>query len=96
MEITIVGTLKAKPDCIQQVVELMDTHITASREEQACLQFEMFQSHKDPTHFNVFERWTDKAGLDLHFKTPHTQATMAGFKELLAVPGDIQFLTKII
>lgn len=43
----------------------------ASREEQGCLEYSVFASPDDRTHFSVFERYIDAAAHQAHMKSCH-------------------------
>lgn len=45
--------------------------VQETRKEAGCLQYDLHIATDDPASFAFYERWTDKAALDAHIKTPH-------------------------
>jgi quinol monooxygenase YgiN len=53
--------------------------ISATREEDGCLEYAFAQDLADSNLFRIVERWRDEAALAAHFQTPH----MASFQQAL-------------
>ena len=49
----------------------------ATRAEEGCLAYDLFESGSAPGTFVTVERWTDTAALDAHMATPHVAAAFA-------------------
>ena len=71
MEIVMNNALKVKPEYVTAYKEALELCRIGSLQEEACLDYELFQSCTDSTEFLLFERWTDKAGHVAHLKTAH-------------------------
>lgn len=57
--------------------EILPGFVQASREDEGCLSFAVFESSTEPNHFIVLEEWYDRASLDAHEASNHVQV----FKE---------------
>ena len=71
MEIVMNNALKVKPEYVSAYKESLERCRAGSLQEEACLDYELFQSCIDSTEFLLFERWTDKAGHVAHLQTAH-------------------------
>lgn len=60
--------------------EALEAMITASREEEGCIEYAYSQDILDPSILRIVEKWVDDAALAYHFQTPH----MAAFQKALA------------
>ena len=90
MEIVMNNALKVKPEYVTAYKEALEICRIGSLQEEACLDYELFQSCTDSTEFLLFERWTDKAGHVAHLKTAHylkKTEDMAPFAENTYKPG---------
>jgi quinol monooxygenase YgiN len=64
--------------------------IKGTRTEKGALAYNLDRDIKDPTHFQVYERWKSLADLDEHLKTKHITALLAELKELLSAPPEVK------
>lgn len=59
------------PGNLAEVVEGLNTLAAASREEEGCDGYEIFQSTIEPTRLIIVETWAGDAALEAHQKTTH-------------------------
>lgn len=52
-------------------IELCKQHVTASREDEGNIAFDLMESATDSTKFLIFETWADQASLDKHSASQH-------------------------
>jgi quinol monooxygenase YgiN len=55
----------------------------ASRQEAGCVDFEVFESVREPRTFAIHSEWADEAAFDLHAELPHTVRFLRAAEELL-------------
>lgn len=72
--IYLVATLKIDPGTLGEIIEHVTPCIAETRREPGCLSYDLHQSVSDPSTLVFVERWSDRAALDAHFKTPHLEA----------------------
>ena len=60
-----------KPDCLEQVLPLYRELVAKTRQEAACIAYELFIDQQEPGHFIFIESWPDRAALDAHCATEH-------------------------
>ncbi|SEC05439.1 Quinol monooxygenase YgiN [Nocardioides exalbidus] len=83
-ELQVVATIPAKPEAADQVREALLTLAAATREEEGCLAYDLFESGSAPGTFVTVERWTDSAALDAHMATPHVAAAFGAAEGALS------------
>jgi quinol monooxygenase YgiN len=63
--------IKIKPEFVSAYKVAFEKCQTGSLQEEACLEYALFQSYTDSTEFHLFERWTNKPGHNAHMETQH-------------------------
>jgi quinol monooxygenase YgiN len=90
-----VARLKAKPDKVDELQELLRGLVGPTRKEEGCLSYELMQNRADPTDFTFVEEWASDAALDAHFATEHIQNALSKVPDLCAEEPDIRTYTVI-
>ncbi|MBB2200506.1 putative quinol monooxygenase [Gluconacetobacter tumulisoli] len=91
-EITVVATIKARPGKEEEVKALVCACAEASRQEATTLSYLPHQDLDDPAAFVFVERYTSRAALAEHEKTPHFLTMADAFKTLLDGPIQVHIL----
>jgi len=84
MQVTKKVVFIAKDDCVQELKDLLITMIAASREEEGCSLYNIYQLTEKPTEFTVVETWETQAHLDAHGKSNHYNHYKANFEQYTA------------
>jgi quinol monooxygenase YgiN len=71
MSLYLTAIIKAKPGQAERMKSLLLELTTASREEEACLQYDLHQSTTAAELFIFHEEWADREGFDLHNSQAH-------------------------
>ena len=82
-DLQVVATIPASPEAADQVRTALQTLAVATREEEGCLSYDLFESASTPGTFVTVERWTGSAALDAHMATPHVAAAFAAAGDAL-------------
>ena len=61
----------AKRDCIEELKALLKTTIQASKEEEGCLLYDVYQTKTNIVEFIVMQSRKDEDALRSHYKTAH-------------------------
>ena len=80
----VIARVKAKPDQVTQMREILTALVDATRREPGCLSYELLQNQADATEFVFVERWASAAAEQAHFVTPHLLTTLQQLTGLLA------------
>ncbi len=71
MSYVILAELRARPQRVAELAELLDRHAAASRAEATCGAFEIHQDRQDPALFVLYEAYDDEDGYQAHRRTEH-------------------------
>ena len=69
--------------------------VPAVRQERGCIAYQAHVSDKSPGMIVMYEIWADQQAHDEHAAGPHLTELAARFDELLAMPLEIEVLTRI-
>ena len=68
--IIVTGSVRARPDAIDEAVRLSLEHVHRSRTESGCLLHSVHRDVEDPLRLVFLEHWEDRDALDRHFAVP--------------------------
>jgi len=88
--IRVVANITARPERVEELLEVLQALIGATRKEKGCVSYELLRHKTDPCDFVFVEEWENEAALDAHFATPHLQEALVQTKPLLAAAPDIR------
>jgi quinol monooxygenase YgiN len=77
--IIVTGTVKVRPDRMDEALRVSLQHVHRSRREPGCLEHSVHRDVEDAQTLFFFEQWRDDAALSAHF----------------AVPGSLEFVNAI-
>jgi quinol monooxygenase YgiN len=83
----VVATLPLDPSRSAEVSAALSTLAAASREEEGCYAYDVFESTTAPGTFVTVEAWRSQEDLDAHMSTPHIGTAFEVLGPALA--GDI-------
>ncbi len=72
-----VATIPANPGSVDAIRTVLQTLVTATRAEEGCLAYDLFESAAAPGTFVAVERWRSQDDLDAHLRSPHVAAAFA-------------------
>lgn len=84
--IIVTGSVRARPENLDEVLALSLEHVRRSREEPGCLLHTVHQDVEDPLRVVFLEHWEDREKLDVHFAVPASGAFVAAVSALAAEP----------
>jgi quinol monooxygenase YgiN len=61
------------PEQKQQFLNEISELIKASRKEEGCLSYQLYQAVTDENNFVMVEKWENPQAIELHNKMPHLQ-----------------------
>jgi quinol monooxygenase YgiN len=85
----------ARDDTADQLKTVLFDLAAASREEDGCNAYKVFQSQTNPLEFVCYESWASDAALEKHMTTPHVAQAFEKGVPLLAEPPDRRVYTTI-
>ncbi len=87
--VIVTGSVKARPDSIDQVVALSIAHVRRSRQEPGCLAHAVHRDCEDTLRLVFVEHWADADALRAHFLVPASGAFVQEVSALAASPPEI-------
>ena len=76
-DLQVIATIPARPESAAVVREALTTLAEATRAEEGCVAYDLFESGSAPGTFVTVERWTDAAALEAHMGMPHVAEAFA-------------------
>ncbi len=83
-ELRVVATIPAAPEAVDGIRAALGELAAATRAEEGCLAYDLYESGGAPGTFVTIERWADAAALDAHLASPHVAAAFAAAEGALA------------
>ena len=93
--VTLTAIIKSQPDKAAQMKAVLEELVQGSRNEAACLQYDLHQAVADPNIFILHEIWRSAAELDAHNKTQHVLKFIKESAPLLQEAPGIYITNKI-
>jgi quinol monooxygenase YgiN len=85
----VTGSVRTRPDAIEQALALSLEHVHRSREEPGCLLHSVHRDVEDPLRLVFLEHWLDAASLRAHFAVPASGAFVTGLSALADGPTEL-------
>lgn len=96
MAISITAIFKSKPGLSIELKKLFEPLVAATRQEKACIQYDLHQSTDDENNLIMIEQWADEQGFEQHLQASHFISFAAQVQSLLAEPLTIYKSVKIM
>lgn len=88
----VIAEIVAKPGMETALRDLLVPFAESSRKEPGCEVYTLLEVQSEPGRFLTFERWVDKAALDVHMTTPQIKEIVPKLEPVLAKPFTQLFL----
>lgn len=74
--------IKVSPENREKVIEEAKALVEASRKEDGCKAYDLFESTTIPEHLMICETWRDQAALDAHAASDHFSKHVGAMRSL--------------
>lgn len=91
----VVARIKAKPDRVGAVKNLLRGLVEPTRREAGCIVYELLQNTADPTDFTFVEEWSGREALDEHLSSEHIRNALPQLSDLAIEDADIRTYTVV-
>lgn len=78
----VAGTVRLPAQNLDRARPVMAAMATATRAEDGCLEYAYAEDVFEPGLIRIFERWRDRAALDVHLQADHLKAWRAAWPDL--------------
>ena len=69
--LTLIAHLHARPAMREDLLKVLHSFVTPTREEADCIAYHLHADADDPNHFVFYEVWTSRESLEKHLAMPH-------------------------
>ena len=94
-KVSVIAYLEVRPGSEAEFLRAAEDVIAATRQEEACLNYDLHQSSTESCRFVFYENWTSLAGLDQHSKSEHIRLFRERIGGILAKPTEITLWTMV-
>lgn len=91
--IVTVGRVTTDAQRREELVRVGQAVAQASRAEDGCIDYRIYQDMENPDEFVFVEEWESDEALRRHFATSHVAEFMQAITATLAGPPDVKFHT---
>ena len=91
--IVVVGRVRTAPEKKAELERVGQTVAAASREEEGCISYRLYEDTEASDEFVFVEEWADDEALQRHFATPHIAAFMQAIPGAIVAAPDVKFHT---
>jgi quinol monooxygenase YgiN len=84
--IIVTGSVRARPETVDEVVRVSLEHVHRSRREPGCLLHSVHRDVEDEHRFVFLEHWADRDALHAHFRVAESGAFVQALNDLAAEP----------
>ncbi len=85
-EFYVIAEIVSLPEKADELRDLLVPFAALSAKEPGCLEYKLVEVHGEPGRFLTWERWVDKAALEVHMTTPEITAVIPKLADVLAKP----------
>ena len=89
--IVVVGRVQTDAGKRAELVRLGQAVATASRLEQGCISYRLYEDAETEHEFVFIEEWESEDALRRHFATAHVAAFMQAIPATIVAPPDVKF-----
>jgi quinol monooxygenase YgiN len=89
--IVTVGRVRTDAQRRDELVRVGQAVAQASRAEEGCIGYRIYQDTENPDEFVFVEEWESDEALRRHFATSHVAEFMQAITATLAAPPDVKF-----
>ena len=94
--IKVVAKNFVEEDKIKEYVKLCKELVQATRKEEGCIKYEMYQDEKDSTILTMIEEWECREDLDKHMNSEHFTRIVPMLGKFRTKESDLNIYNKII
>ncbi|MDR1537302.1 MAG: antibiotic biosynthesis monooxygenase [Clostridiales bacterium] len=87
--IAIVAKNPIKPECAEAFKAAASKLAEASRKEEGCLFYALFEDVKQPNSFTFIEQWKDQEAISKHNASPHFVSIVPTFSRYLSGESEV-------
>lgn len=87
--VKVVSKMKIKEDKVDTFIDLFKEMIEPTKQEEGCVQYEMYRDEDVPSILVAVEKWETRAAFDNHLVSDHFEKIGPAMMELMDGESDI-------
>lgn len=91
--IVVIGRVSTDADKREALVRIGEAVAAASRDEEGCISYRLYEATDLETEFVFVEEWESSEALKRHFQTPHIAEFMRAIPAAITASPDVKFHT---
>lgn len=88
----VTGSVTARPETFDALLEAALAHVARSRAEPGCVSHSVHIDCENPMRLFFYEEWSDRPALDAHFAQPGSHDFMTAVRDLSASSTRVKIL----
>lgn len=88
----VTGSVTARPETFDALLEAALAHVARSRAEPGCVSHSVHIDCENPMRLFFYEEWSDRPALDAHFAQPGSHDFMTAVRDLSAGSTRVKIL----
>lgn len=85
-DLHVVATIPIKTEAAEQAATALAELAVATRAEEGCLSYDLYESLAVPGTFVTVELWRSQQDLDAHLASPHVEQALTDYAEQMTGP----------
>jgi len=85
-----------KEDKIEEMKALFGELIAATRKEDGCIEYALFQNAENPRVYILMEEWRDQPSLEAHMQTDHFKTIIPKIDEVTETEYGMEIINQVI
>jgi quinol monooxygenase YgiN len=85
-----------KEDKVDETIKLFGQLVEATRKEEGCIKYELYQDEKDATILAIIEEWESKEALAKHTTSEHFTRIVPMIAELTSKDSEMNTYIKLV
>ena len=94
--INVLAHFCLKDGVLPQVKVLAEELVTATRQEEGCIQYELLQEEGNARHLVMQEAWASQSALDKHSASAHFARIVPLLASLCERPPEVEQYTRVV
>lgn len=95
MNIYLSAIIHIKENYMMDAIELLKKLVIETRKEKGCIQYDLFEDHRNKGVFFIHEAWESNDDLQQHQVSAHMMAFREGVASLLEKPNVVYIGNKL-
>lgn len=94
--VKVVAKNRIQKDKLEEAIKLYGELVDATRKEEGCISYELYQDKQDESILTFIEEWKSKQALDEHMRSEHFTRIVPMTGKLSAGEAEVNIYSKLL